>query len=220
MFGVVIVEDDPMVTAINKEYLARLGDFHLMATFSNGKDCLEYLKQHTVALVLLDVFMPGMNGLETLQVIHKEHCGVDVIMITAARRTDDIKCALRLGVVDYLMKPFTFERFQAALAAFQDRRRLLDSNRELEQSLLDRSILTRDKLYLPKGIDTDTLSIIQEFLTSAEKDCSMKDMETNMGLSRVTLKKYMIYLESTGKACSRLEYPPVGRPVRLYRWLV
>lgn len=219
MFGVVIVEDDPMVAAINKEYLARLGDFRLLATFDNGKGCLEFLKHNDVSLVLLDVFMPGMSGLETLQTIHREHSGVDVIMITAARRAGDVKAALHLGVVDYLMKPFTFERFQAALAAFQARRSLLDCNRELEQTLLDQNILTRDRPNPPKGVDTDTLKIIGEYLKGTQRECSMKELETGTGLSRVTLKKYLVYLESTGKAASRLEYPPVGRPVRLYCWL-
>lgn len=223
MINVLIVEDDPMVAAINREFLSRLEGFRLLETFSNGKDCLNYLGEGGEAhLILLDVFMPGMGGLDLLGIIHTQHPGIEVIMITAARSAQDIRTALHLGVVDYLMKPFTFERFQAALLAFQDRRRLLESGRELDQGLLDRRILTRDKPdapILPKGIDHNTLETIEHALQKLKHDCSIKELEPETGLSRVSLKKYLIYLESTGKASSRLEYPPIGRPVRLYRWL-
>lgn len=219
MIDVIIVEDDPMVAAINSEYLARLEGFNLCGHFSTGKACLEYLDTHEQTLVLLDVFMPGLDGLELLQLIRNNYMRVDVIMITADRSSQDIKKALRLGVIDYLMKPFTFERFQMALYSYQERRRLLGSNTELDQSILDKRIFIREKPSYPKGVDAETLQIIQNHLAGQKESCSMKDMEQAIGLSRVSIKKYVVYLEEVGKVASHLDYPAIGRPVRKYRWL-
>ncbi|WP_337998262.1 response regulator [Oleispirillum naphthae] len=219
MIDVVIVEDDPMVAAINGEYLARLNAFSLRGSFTTGKDCLEFLKEHKINLLLLDVFMSGMDGLQLLQRVRHEHPRVDVIMITADRSSEDIKAALRLGVIDYLMKPFTFERFEAALVSYRERRRLLDSHTELDQGLLDRRVFIRAKPSLPKGVDMSTLEIIQTYLESQPESCSIKGMEQAVGLSRVSIKKYLVYLEYTGKVVSHLEYSAVGRPVRKYRLL-
>ncbi|MGE4527872.1 MAG: response regulator [Rhodospirillaceae bacterium] len=219
MIDVAIVEDDPMVAAINGEYLARLKAFSLRGSFTTGKACLEFLKRNEVNLLLLDVFMSGMDGLQLLQRVRNEYPRVDVIMITADRSSEDIKAALRLGVIDYLMKPFTFERFEAALVSYRERRRLLDSHTELDQSLLDRRVFIRAKPSLPKGVDTSTLEVIQKHLETQSESCSIKDMEQAVGLSRVSIKKYLVYLEYTGKVVSHLEYPAIGRPVRKYRLL-
>ncbi len=219
MIKVIIVEDDPMVASINSEYLARLDGFSLCASFNTGKACLAYLKTHDDVLVLLDVFMPGLDGLELLQRIRSAHPRVDVIMITADRSSEDIKRALRLGVIDYLMKPFTFERFQTALLSYQERRRLLGSQEELDQSMLDQRIFIRANPAHPKGVDADTLRIIQDDLAARTESCSIKDLEQSIGLSRVSIKKYLVHLEEIGRVSSSLDYPSVGRPVRKYRWI-
>ncbi|MGE4423009.1 MAG: response regulator [Pseudodesulfovibrio sp.] len=219
MIDVIIVEDDPMVAAINSEYLSRLEGFNLRGHFGTAKACLEYLDRQEQTLVLLDVFMPGLDGLELLQHIRNTYTRVDVIMITADRSSNDIKKALRLGVIDYLMKPFTFERFQVALLSYQERRRLLESHAELDQSILDKRIFIREKPSYPKGVDAETLQNIQNSLSSRTESCSMKDLEQDIGLSRVSIKKYLVYLEEIGKVASHLDYPAIGRPLRKYRWL-
>ena len=62
MIHTAIVEDDPMVAQINRQYLQRMGDFHIGGIFTNGKDALEYLQTQPVDLAILDVYMPGING--------------------------------------------------------------------------------------------------------------------------------------------------------------
>ncbi len=108
--------------------------------------------------------MPGMNGLELLRVLHQEQPRVDVIMITAARSSQEIKTALRLGVIDYLMKPFTFERFRESMLQFQEKRRLLMSPEvAITQDILDRRIFIKKPergAGRPKGIDAQTLETV------------------------------------------------------------
>ena len=68
--------------------------------------------------MILDVFMPHMDGFATLREIRSRKIGVDVIMVTAANDRDSLEEALHLGIVDFLVKPFTFDRFQIALEKY------------------------------------------------------------------------------------------------------
>ena len=76
------------------------------------------MQENTVlhlGLLILDIFMPTMDGLQLLGKIREHGFDVDVIIVSAANDKDKIKQALRLGAVDYIIKPFEFERFNLAL---------------------------------------------------------------------------------------------------------
>lgn len=221
MLNALIVEDDPMVAAINRRYLEKTEEFNLVGIVSNGADALRFLQDAPVSLVLLDVFMPGLDGLSLLREIREKHPSVDVIMVTAARSSVDIQTALRFGVIDYIVKPFTFERFQAALIAYRERMRLLHSAEELDQELLDRRILTQkhQEQHSSKNIDPVTLQLVREALSRYEGEFSVKDVVPLVGISRVSLKKYLEHLEAEGCIGSRLVYMPIGRPVTMYQWV-
>ena len=115
MYNVLIVEDDPMVAMINEQFVSRHKDFTVVEKCGDGESALEFLEENKVDLVIMDVYMPVMDGFETLRQIRKRQIEVDVIMVTAANETESLKQGLHLGVVDYLVKPFTFERFKMAL---------------------------------------------------------------------------------------------------------
>ena len=108
MVEVLIVEDDPMVAQLNKKYLQMLPGFNLASVVSNGEQALHFIHDNHIDLLLLDVFMPKLNGLELLKYIRISYPKIDIIMVTAACNTNDIQTALRLGVIDYIVKPFTF----------------------------------------------------------------------------------------------------------------
>lgn len=217
---VLIVEDDPMVAALNKNYLQMIQGFQLAGIVANGEAALEFIKKNDVALLLLDVFMPKMNGLKLLQTIKKQKPDVDVMMVTAARQSNDIQMALRLGVIDYIVKPFTFERFQTALITYQERVRILSSEGELDQALLDRKLLAKKTDdagdFLPKGIDANTLKMVINAIEAYGQRFTVNDMVSRLVLSRISLKKYLDYLEQTGFLKSTLYYPVVGRPSKQY----
>ncbi len=221
MLSVLIVEDDPMVAQINKTYLEMTEGFFPAGVVSNGAEALDFLRKTPVSLLLLDVFMPGMDGLSLLRELREKHPSVDVIMVTAARSSADIQAALRLGVIDYIVKPFTLERFQAALIACQERMRLLRAEEELDQEQLDRRIFAKAAMprAFPKGVDAATLKLVREAVAGYGEEFSVKDIVSLTGLSRVSLKKYLEYLEASGAIRSTLVYMPVGRPVTRYRWL-
>ncbi|MCX8616946.1 response regulator [Gilliamella sp. B2923] len=219
MVDVLIVEDDPMVAELNKKYLHMVPGFNLVANVVNGEQALHFIHDNHVDLILLDVFMPKLNGLELLQHIRISYPKIDIIMVTAACNTNDIQAALRLGVIDYIVKPFTFGRLRTALISYQERIRLLSSSKILNQDQLDDRIFAKpvsQNKSLPKGIDRQTLKKVREVIIDYNKEFSMSDIVELIPLSRISLKKYLDYLEDLGELESHLTYLSIGRPVKCY----
>ena len=138
MIHTIIVEDDPMVAQINRQYLQKMGDFHIDAQFDTGRDARDYLRAHAVDLAILDVYMPGMNGVELLRQMRAEGIRCSVIMVTAATDRGLVADVLRLGVVDYLIKPYSLPRFQEAVTKYLTKVNLLRGSRVANQSVVDK----------------------------------------------------------------------------------
>ena len=224
MIRVIIIEDDPMVADLAAGYLEGIDGFSLEHTAHSGEEGLALLRAHHVDLVLLDVFMPGMDGMELLRIIKSQFFHTDVIMITAAQNSDDILNALRMGVADYIVKPFTVERFRAALEQLREKRQLLTSPEvPITQEILDKRIFIKKSgqppADTPKGIDATTLQNIIQVLQGCSGPFSLKDIEPLAGISRISLKKYFDYLTATGRLGSVKDYGGPGRPVTLYNWI-
>ena len=220
---VLIVEDDPMVAEINRGYLERMEGFTLRGVVPNAMEALAFLERESASLLLLDIFMPGMDGLSFLKKVRNSHPNTDVIMVTAAKTAKEIQSALRLGAIDYIVKPFTFERFSAALIAYGERMRLLDADAELDQEMLDKRIFDKRSLAgragtLPKGIEAATLEKVRAVLSGVSGELKVNDAALLVGISRVSMKKYLEYLEETNKVSSRLVHQTIGRPYTVYRY--
>ena len=194
MIHVLIVEDDPMVAELNKSYLNRIEGFKLAGVVANGQEALDFLEKNLVSL------------------------RVDVIMVTAARNSCDIQAALRQGAVDYVIKPFEFQRLESALLSYRERFLLLSVNDPLDQSMIDRRIFTQkpSKPTMPKGLENETLSRIRETIQSQCAPFSVQDLAPQVNLSRISLKKYLDFLLEEGFLKATLTYRGTGRPVLLY----
>lgn len=185
MIRVLIVEDDPMVADLAAVYLEGIEGFCLEGRASSGEAALELLRAGEIDLVLLDMFMPGMTGMELLRIIKTSFFNTDVIMITAAQNSDDILNALRMGVADYIVKPFTVERFRAALEQLREKRQLLTSPEvPITQEILDKRIFIKKSgqppADTPKGIDATTLQNIIQVL----QGCSGRSVSRILSRSR------------------------------------
>lgn len=223
MYKVLIVEDDPMVAMINEQFVSRHKDFEVSHKCNDGKSALQYLENNDIDLVILDVFMPYMDGFETLRQIRKKQISVDVIMVTAANEREQLKEGLHLGVVDYLVKPFTFERFKAALDKFIAQVEVLKDMDKVNQKnidfLIDKSRKTTNELY-PKGIQEKTLQTIIEHLKENKSNWLTGDeIAEKVGLTGVTVRRYMTHLVEMGMVIADMNYGTGGRPCVLYRIL-
>lgn len=122
MYTVVIIEDDPMITRLNRRYVEQDSRFAVVQTFSAAHPALFWLQRNPIDLIILDVYMPQMSGTELLMQLRAKGVDADVIMVTSANDAKTVNDAVRLGAVDYLVKPFAYERFQQALEVFCRRR--------------------------------------------------------------------------------------------------
>ena len=223
MYKVLIVEDDPMVAMINEQFVSRHKDFVVAHKCNDGKSALEYLDENEVDLIILDVYMPYMDGFETLRQIRKKQISVDVIMVTAANEREQLKEGLHLGVVDYLVKPFTFERFKVALDKFIAQVEALKDLDKVNQKnidfLIDKSRKKSNELY-PKGIQEKTLqTIIEHLKENKNKWLTGDEIAEKVGLTGVTVRRYMTHLSEAGIVIADMNYGTGGRPCMLYKLL-
>jgi two-component system, CitB family, response regulator MalR len=218
MINVMIVEDDPMVAEINKRYLAKVEGFRLAVTAKSVDEAVSLLEQEDIQLILLDIYMPGKLGLELVTYLRKNELETDVIIISAAKDMDRIRQALRSGVVDYLIKPFEFERFNAALAAYEQQSKFAEKREEVTQQELDSHLLRREEPAvveeLPKGLTKDTLKQVWEAVQELkEGPFSTDEMAEAVGVSRVSARKYLNFLKELGILDVKVIYGTIGRPV-------
>ena len=222
MYKVLIVEDDPMVAMINEQYIKRNKNFEIVGKCNNGLSALDFLENNTANLLILDVFMPKMDGFETLRQIRNKQITVDAIMVTAANERESLEEALHLGIVDYLVKPFTFDRFQMALEKYIAQNNALKDIETLNQKnidhIIDNSRKKSDDLF-PKGIQEKTLELIMEYL-KANKNIWFTGDETaeKVNLTGVTVRRYMNYLAESGRVVGEINYETGGRPRMQYKF--
>ena len=220
-YKVLIVEDDPMVAMINEQYVNRHKTFRVIAKLKDGQSALEYLEQHDVDLIVLDVYMPLMDGFETLRQIRKNQKSVDVIMVTAANDRTSLEEALHLGVVDYLVKPFTYYRFRIALDKYVAQIAALKTLDTLNQKNIDfiiENAYKKGEELRPKGIQEKTLeTILEEMKKHPSKWMTGDELAECIGLTGVTVRRYLNYLAEKGTLLSEIDYETGGRPCMRYR---
>ena len=221
MYKVLIVEDDPMVAMINEQYIRRNKNFEIIGKCGDGASAIAFLENNPADLLILDVYMPKMNGLETLRKIRNSPIHVDAIMVTAANDRASLEEALHLGVVDYLVKPFTFDRFQIALEKYIAQNSALRDLDTLNQKSIDHiidNVRAKNEGQLPKGIQEKTLEIILEHLRAhAGRWFTGDEIAESVGLTGVTVRRYMNYLAESGRVSGEMDYETGGRPSMKYK---
>ena len=219
---VLVVEDDPVVSQINQRFVERIEGFQVAGAAQSASSALELLRRTNPDLVLLDIYMPGGDGVHLLKEIRRLGAEVDVIPVTAARDARVVGELMRNGAVGYIVKPFKFERMASTLQAYRRWRNSLDGDTPLSQAEVDRLRRLLASPYedeLPKGLDRLTLDSITEFLVRHREYLTAEEVAEQVGTSRVTARRYLEYLTEVGQAEVRLTYGAVGRPVRRYQLL-
>lgn len=222
-YKVLIVDDDPMVAMINEQYVCKNKQFKVSGSCRNGKEAIEFLEANPTDLVILDVYMPDMDGLETLKKIREKKISSEVIMVTAANDVATLEDTLHLGVIDFLIKPFAYERFQIALEKFLANRKAFRDSAILNQTSVDNIITNSTKIAskeYPKGIQEKTLLLIRDYFAeniSPDGWFSGEAIAEKVGLSSVTIRRYMNFLVGSGEVEESINYETGGRPSVLYK---
>lgn len=226
MYQVIIIEDDPMVASINKQYVELTPSFRVAKIFKSGIEALEYLEKREADLIILDYYTPLMNGTEFIDRLHSTGKAPSIIMVTSASDTDIVVQLLSRGVIDYLVKPFEYSRFKAALDKYDQIQKYLNqTDSSLKQSQIDKLLTPQDSTGSPsaslaKGLNEATLNLIRNFLKENRDDqYSSEQIAEQIHLSRITIRRYMNYMVETGELVSSIDYQTGGRPSIRYRYI-
>lgn len=212
---VLIIEDDPMVAMIHTEYFKKkelTDDLNHVTSLEAAKD---YLKKNNVDLIVLDNYLTDGQGVEFLP----ELKGYPIIMITAANDVQTVEAALSNGVVDYLVKPFTYERFSQAIDKVQDYVNLLSKekiNQDLIDDYLNSGRVEEEEDSLPKGLSRITLKKVIEAIQKQNTGFTTQQIADILDISRITIRKYLNHLVNIKVLSEDAEYYTSGRPVSVF----
>ncbi|MCC8248994.1 response regulator [Saccharothrix luteola] len=219
MIRVLVVDDDFMVAKVHSGYVARTPGFEVVGVAHNGADAVRLVRELRPDLVLLDVYLPDVDGLAVLRELRGVADDVDVIVITAATDVETVRSAMRGGVLHYLIKPFEYAALRDQLAHFAALDRRLDQLASAGQADVDQVFGARPSTapVLPKGLTAQTAALVERVLRN--RPVTASECADATELARVSARRYLEHFVSTGKAEVRLKYGGTGRPERLYVWL-
>ncbi|MGO4188171.1 response regulator [Pseudarthrobacter sp. TAF60_1] len=217
MIKVLIVDDDFMVAKVHAGFIQRTPGFSVVGAAHTGAQAVAETERLQPDLVLLDIHLPDVNGLDLMHQLREVAPDLDVLVISAAREVDTVRKALRSGIVHYLIKPFSQTDLQERLEHYRSAYQGLDSSKDVaEQSDVNRVFgLDRTERPLPKGCSIETLKLVETALKEADGDLSANEVAVQLGTSRVSARRYLEYLNDEGVLEVRLKYG-VGRPERRY----
>ncbi|NQX36871.1 response regulator [Herbiconiux sp. VKM Ac-2851] len=224
---VLVVDDEPLTAEAHAAYVGRLEGFELAGVAHTGSAAIRALRgaagaaQPGIDLILLDVNLPDTTGIELCRHLRASGIETDVIAVTAVRDAAVVRSAVSLGIVQYLIKPFTFASFAEKLGAYRDYHSRLADSVVTDQSEIDSSFAALRSSSggdLPKGLTAATLGQVREVLRgAAPAGLSATELGARLSLSRVTARRYLEHLTDTGAAVRGQRYGAPGRPEVEYR---
>ncbi|GAA1870208.1 response regulator [Myceligenerans crystallogenes] len=223
---VLVVDDDFMVASIHRRFVERVPGFRVVGEAHTGADALASVDRLRPDLVLLDVHLPDVSGIEVLRRLRAAGHDVGVLVVTAAREADTVRAAVAGGAAHYLVKPFAPEDLAVRLEAFLRTRQALDGlDDDVDQTELQADIDavfarppqgTGPRAPLPKGLSPETADAVLAALAGGA-ELSATECADAVGVSRVSARRYLEHFATSGRAAVRLRYGTAGRPERRYR---
>ncbi|MHB0927369.1 MAG: response regulator [Candidatus Nanopelagicales bacterium] len=222
MIRTLIVDDDFMAVSVHRAFLTRIPGFEVVGEATTGARALELVEELRPDLVVLDMYLPDIPGSDVLQRIRaSSHRDVDVIAITSAKDVDILRNAMRFGVVQYIVKPFTFGTFQERFERYASVQARMQAMQEPGQGDVDRVyglLRTAGEDALPKGIAAPTLDVVSGILRDSVHGVSATELAEQAGFSAGVARRYLRFLSKSGSVTFTVRYGAAGRPEHIYRW--
>ena len=217
---VMIVEDDFMVARVNRKFTEAVEGFEVVHVALTGQNALSFLKDNAVDLIVLDVYLPDLSGIDLLKQIRAGDYPTDFVLITAAHDQDTVSNSIRFGVFDYIIKPFEFGRYEESLLRYRKMKSAMGTSAEFDQDKVNELLAGKgfkeEASILPKGINKQTLQLVEDAIASLQSPFTLDDVIRGLSFSRITARRYLDYLAETGRLAKSFEYQKVGRPTLLY----
>ncbi|MDT9696869.1 response regulator [Streptomyces sp. P17] len=219
--GVLVVDDDFMVARVHRAFVERVPPFKVVGVASTGEQAITAVDELRPDVVLLDLYLPDIFGLDVIPRLRTAGHDCDVMVISAAREADTVRGAVRHGVVDYLLKPFEFQDLRLRLERYADQRgrlrgTVVRSQADVDRVLAGASAPASVAGALPKGMSVETAELIERTLRDCPGTLSATECATLTGISRVSARRYLEHFHSIGRADVSLRYGATGRPERRY----
>jgi response regulator of citrate/malate metabolism len=223
MIRTLVVDDDFMAASVHREFTQRVPGFEVVGEATTGAEALRMIAELKPDLALLDVYLPDLSGIDLLRRLRAAgQDDLDVIAITSAKDVNVLREAMHLGVVHYIVKPFTFTTLSERLETYARLKTQLDHLQHAEQPEIDRlyQLLRTRNVHasLPKGISAPTLAHVVEILRDADGGLSSGELAARANLSQGIARRYLRFLADSGTVNLTLRYAPAGRPEHIYRW--
>lgn len=220
---VLVVEDDALAADAHALYVGRVPGFTVVGTVHSAAEARRRLDRTAVDLLLLDLYLPDGHGLRLVRTLRATGHGADVIAVTSARDLAVVREGVSLGVIQYVLKPFTFATLRDRLVRYAEFRATVTVGEASGQAEVDRALAAlrapQPSAELPKGLTVATLQAVTEVLRAADEGISAHATAEALGISRITARRYLEHLVKTGRAVRAPRYGGVGRPELSYRWL-
>ena len=216
---VLVVDDDFMVASIHTRFVDRASGYRVVGTAATGATALAEIDRLAPDLVLLDVHLPDISGIEVLRRLRGAGNDVGVLVVTAAREADTVRAAAAAGAAHYLVKPFEYDDLAARLDAFRRTHLALTGVDRAGQDDIDAVFGAATPVAaaaLPKGLSPETAESVEVALAGAG-ELSAAECAEAVGISRVSARRYLEHFVARGSAVVRLQYGGAGRPERRYR---
>ncbi len=216
---VLVVEDDPVAADAHVMYVGRVPGFVAVGRAHSGAEARRALERTPVDLLLLDLHLPDGHGLELARSLRAKGHQADVIAVTSARDLAVVREGVSLGVVQYVLKPFTFATLRDRLMRYAEFHAAVgeaSGQEEVDRALA--ALRAPGPAALPKGLSAPTLERVTGALRGAGEGLTAAALAGSVGISRITARRYLEHLVESGRAERRPLYGQVGRPELVYRW--
>ena len=175
MIKAIAIDDEPIALNIIKRYAEKIPYLHLEKQFLNGLEAQQYLQQHQIQLLFLDVRMPDINGIDLFKELQDKP-----MVIFSTAYTEYALSGFELEAIDYLLKPYSFERFEKACSRAKD---MLELKGIIENNP---TLFVKDGYQMVK-IDLKEIRVIQAVGNYIR--FIMSDREV---LARMTIKDFLL----------------------------
>ncbi|MFI0237553.1 response regulator [Streptomyces sp. NPDC016845] len=218
--SVLVVEDDPVAADAHTLYVNRVPGFVTVGKVHSAAEARRALERAPVELILLDLHLPDGHGLSLARSLRAAGHHADVIAVTSARDLAVVREGVSLGVVQYVLKPFTFATLRDRLVRYAEYR--TSSGEATGQDEVDRALANLRSpapAALPKGLSAPTLERVTQALREvAPAGMTASGAAEAVGISRITARRYLEHLVDSGLAVRSPQYGQVGRPELIYTW--
>lgn len=182
---VMITDDHSMIREGLKNLLELDGDIKVIAEAENGVECLEQLNQYSPDVLLLDINMPKMNGLEVLQNIKERHLKVKVLVLTVHNEVEYLMKAIDIGVEGYILKDSESDELKKAINAVYSGETYIQPNLipRLNAKMIEKNKYV-DKIECLTNRELEVLKLLSVGMFN-------KEIAENLSISERTVKNHV-----------------------------